>query len=138
MATIRIETPVAVAAADAWSAIRDWGAVHRRQARGFVTDVKLDAGDRVVTFANGYVVRERLVTVDDAARRLAYSATSGRASHHNASFEVLPAGERACRVVWLTDLLPDEVAPAVAAMMEAGSAAMKRTLEEDLSARTRA
>jgi hypothetical protein len=34
-----------------------------------------------------------------------------------------------CRFVWIADLLPNEVAPAIAAMIEQGIATIKETLE---------
>src|SRR5436853_5593582 len=105
MASIHKEVRLGAAPADVWAAIRDVGAVHRRLAPGFVTDTRMD-GDaaRVVTFANGFVVRELIVDVDDRARRLAYAAVGGRSTHHNASFEVLADGERT-RLVWIVDVL---------------------------------
>jgi carbon monoxide dehydrogenase subunit G len=129
MPTIRTEIALAVDADAAWDAVRDVGAVHRRLAPGFVTDVKLEEGARIVTFGNGLVVRERLIDIDDAARRLAYSATGGRAEHHNASIEVLPDGPGRCRVRWITDVLPEAVAGLVGGMIEQGTEAMRRTLE---------
>jgi hypothetical protein len=69
MATIRSELQTRAAASDVWSAIRDIGALHTRLVPGFVTDTKLEPGARVVTFANGMVVREPIVTLDDEARR---------------------------------------------------------------------
>ena len=42
-------------------AVRDIGALHTRLVPGFVTDVKLEPGARVVTFGNGTVAREVIV-----------------------------------------------------------------------------
>jgi hypothetical protein len=42
---------------------------------------------------------------------------------------VLPDGESRSRVVWIADLLPNDLAGTVAGMIEQGMAAMKRTLE---------
>lgn len=64
-----------------WAAVRDVGAIHQRLALGFVVDVCLDGDTRVVTFANGAVVRE---LIDDIARRFVYAAVQGRAKHLNA------------------------------------------------------
>jgi Polyketide cyclase / dehydrase and lipid transport len=96
------------------------GAVHTRLARDFVVDTRLEGGSRVVTFANGEVVRERIVDIDDRTRRLAYAVVEWRTSHHNASFQVIPDGDRRCRVVWITDLLPDTIAELVEGFMEQG------------------
>ncbi|MFO1338276.1 MAG: SRPBCC family protein [Burkholderiaceae bacterium] len=130
MASIRREVLIDVPAAQAWAALRDVGALHTRLVTGFVTDCRLDGeGARIVTFANGVVARELIVDVDDAARRVVWAAVGGRLTHHNASAQVVEQGAGQCRVVWQADLLPDAMAPAIAAMIEQGTAAMKRTLE---------
>ncbi len=129
MASIRKEILIESRPEDVWAAIRDVGAVHERLAREFVTDTVLVGGARVVTFANGAVVRELIVAIDDEARRFAYAAVGGRSSHHNASMQVFAEGEGRSRLVWITDLLPDGVAPQVGTMVEQGAAAIKRTLE---------
>jgi carbon monoxide dehydrogenase subunit G len=130
MASIRIETNINVNPEEAWAAIRDVGAIHRRLAAGFVVDTRLEADARIVTFANGLVVRELIIDVDDRARRLAYAAVGGQLTHHNASFQVFANGPGGSRVVWIADLLPNEAAARVAAMMKEGSEAMARTLEQ--------
>lgn len=128
MASIRKEIYIDAAPEHVWAVLKDVGAVHRRLAPGFVTEVRLDGNDRIVTFGNGFAVRERIVDIDDPARRLAYSASGGRSTHHNASMQVFAAGGGGSRLVWITDLLPDDAAPAVAAMMEQGCDAMRRAL----------
>ena len=127
MATIRREISVDASPATTWAAVRDVGNAHQLFA-GVLTDCQLEDGARTVTFANGMVVRELIVAIDDEARRLVWSARGERFVHHNASLEVLPAGEGGSRVVWTADLLPDELAPAVAGLMDMGGAAMQRTL----------
>ena len=129
MATIRRECAVLASPDAAWDAIRDVGAVHTRLARGFVTDVKLEPGVRIVTFANGMSVRESIVTIEDEARRLVWSAKGGRATHYNASIQVSQAPEGGATIVWVADFLPDSIATQLAAMIDAGMAAIKRTLD---------
>ena len=129
MASIRKEVLIEVAPEQVWSALRDVGALHTRLVTGFVTDCRLEGDARVVTFANGTVVRELIVDIDDAGRRVVWSARGGRLSHHNASAQVLADERGASRVVWIADLLPNELAPAIATMIEQGLVAMKRTLE---------
>ena len=128
MASIHKEFTVAAPAQQVWAAFRDIGAIHTRLARDFVVDTQLEGDSRRVTFANGMSVRERIVTIDDDARRLAYSAYDWQATHHHASFQVFDEGGSRSRVVWIADLLPDELAPVVDGMMEQGCAAMARTL----------
>ena len=128
MASVHREIVIARSAAEVWDALADVGALHTRLVRGFVTDCRLEPGARVVTFANGLVARELIVSVDAERRRIAWSAVGGRLSHHNASAQAFAEGQ-ACRVVWIADLLPDEHAPAIAGMIDQGLAAMKKTLE---------
>jgi len=131
MASIRREIVVDAAPERVWAAVRDVGAPHKRLAPGFVVDARLEGDARIVTFANGLVARELIVDVDDAARRLVWAVVgSPRLSHHNASLQVLPDGERRSRVVWVADLLPNDAAPIIAGMIDQGMATMKPTLEK--------
>jgi carbon monoxide dehydrogenase subunit G len=130
MASIHREIGIEADTDIVWAALRDVGALHQRLAPGFVTDVRLEEGARVVTFGNGLVARELIVDLDDRARRLVWSVVGGRMTHHNASAQVFPDGEGRSRFVWIADLLPHEVAPAIAAMMDQGLAVIKRTLEK--------
>ena len=115
---------------DVWAAIRDVGAPHKRLAPGFLVDTRLEGDARVVTFANGLVVRERIVDVDDAARRLCWAVVgSPRLTHHNASLQVFAEGGGRSRVVWIADLLPDEIAGDIRGLIEQAMAVMKQTLE---------
>jgi hypothetical protein len=107
-----------------------WGAVHDRLAPGFVVDTRLEEGARVVTFANGMTARELIVDVDDGARRLVWSVVgSPRLTHHNASLQVAE-GDGRSRIVWIADLLPNEVAGYIQTMIEQGMGVMKQTLEK--------
>ena len=129
MASIRKEIPLEVSAEHVWSVVRDVGALHTRLVPGFVVDTRLEDGARVVTFGNGMVARELIVDVDDEQRRVAWSVVGGRMTHHNASAQVIPEGA-GCRFVWIADLLPHELAPMIATMIEQGMAVIKKTLEQ--------
>ena len=131
MASIRKEIEIARPKALVWDAIRDVGAIHRRLVRGFVVDCKLEGDWRTVTFANGVTVRELIVSVDDKECRHSWAAVGALLTHYNASVQVFAEGADRCRVVWLADLMPNEVAPAIEGMIEQGLQAMKRTLEAD-------
>jgi carbon monoxide dehydrogenase subunit G len=113
--------------AELWDVVRDVGQVHTRFAPGFVVDVALEDGARMVTFGNGMVAREVIVAVDEARQRLAYSVRREGLDHHNASFHVLPEGDGA-RLTWTADVLPDAAAVRVREMMTAGLAAVGRAL----------
>ena len=129
MATIRKEIEIKRSRQQVWDAIRDVGAIHRRLVPGFVTDCRREGDTRIVTFANGKVVPELIISVDDETYRHAWSARTELLTHHNASVQVFPAGDDRCRVVWLADLLPNEAAEAIGQMIQQGLNAMKQTLE---------
>ena len=129
MASIHREVLIDASPDVVWDALRDIGALHQRLAPGFVTGVTMEDGARVVTFGNGLVARELIVDLDDTARRLAWSVVGGQMTHHNASAQVFDDGSGRSRFVWIADLLPHELAPTIAAMMDQGLAVIKRTLE---------
>jgi len=126
MATLKREIPAGAAAA-VWQKLRAFDQVHTRVAPGFLTDLKMDEGDRVLTFFNGMVARERLVTLDDDNCRLVYAVVDGQASHYNAAVQVFPEGSGS-RVVWTIDLLPDALAPVIGGMMDAATKVMGKAL----------
>lgn len=130
MATVRQEILTRAAPEIAWDAIRDIGALHTRLVPGFVVDTQLEPGARIVTFGNGMVIREPIVTLDDAARRLVWSAQGRVTTHYNASAQVLAEPDGMTKVVWIADFLPDEAAPAISAAMAQGAAIMKATLDQ--------
>ena len=128
MATIHREIRIDARPDDVWDAVRDVGAIHKRLVPGFVTDVKMEEGARVVTFGNGMVARELIVDLDDQTRRLAWSAVGTQMTHHNASMQIFADGD-ATRAVWIADLLPNALAPTITGMIEHALTAMKKTLE---------
>jgi hypothetical protein len=129
MASIHKQITIDTSPERAWDALRDFGALHVRLAPGFVTDTQLDGRDRIVTFFNGSSVRELFIDCDDDAQRLSWTIVDGPYTHHNGVAQVAPAEDGGTAFSWTTDLLPDEAAPATAAMMDQGLAAIKRTLE---------
>ena len=129
MASIKKEVSISARPEHVWDALRDVGALHQRLAPGFVTDVRLEEGARIVTFGNGMIAREIIVDIDDSARRLVWSVVGSKMTHHNGAAQVIAEGEERCRFVWIADLLPNEAEPLVASMMEEGLAVMRQTLE---------
>lgn len=128
MASIRKEIRTSQKPEAVWDALADIGALHTRLVPGFVVDTRLEPGARVVTFGNGMVVREPIISIDHRERRVVWSAEAEMLRHYNASAQVVPDGDGS-RVIWIADLLPDEAAPSVEGMMEQGMAAMKRALD---------
>lgn len=129
MATIRKEITTTAKPDQVWAAIQDIGALHTRLVPGFVVDTKLEPGARIVTFANGITVRERIVTIDDQAKRLVWSVVSERFTHHNGSLQVFVNADGETNVVWTADLLPDEATGMSSQMMDHGMSAMKTALD---------
>lgn len=126
MASIHKDVALDAPAADVWSAVRDFGALHRRLVPGFVRDTKLDGDARIVTFANGTVAREVPVDCDDARQRLVYAVKSERVAQHSASVQVIADGENRCRLVWIVDVLPHAIASYMSAQMDDAAKAMQR------------
>ncbi|MFM9863230.1 MAG: SRPBCC family protein [Micropepsaceae bacterium] len=129
MASIVREFMTTASPSTVWDAARDAGALHTRLVPGFVVDTKLEPGARIVTFANGMTAKELIVGIDDQRRRIAWSAVGGRLTHHNASLTVLANGDGS-RLVWEADLLPNELAPVIAQMIDQGCVAMKVALDK--------
>lgn len=131
MASVHREFEIEAPAERAWSAVRDIGG-EDRLFPGVVAASRRDGDHRVVTFASGAVVRERIVSIDDDRRRLAYTLVDSpfATAHHQASLEIVPgAGDASrCRAVWVTDVLPDELAAPIGAVMDQGAAAMQASL----------
>ena len=128
MASLHRDIPINARLDHVWAAVRDFGAV-ARLAPGFVIDARLDGDARIVTFANGNVAREVLVDCDEARRRLVYAIVSERVTHYNASVQVLHDGETRSRLIWIVDVLPNEIAPYIGGQMDLGAQAMQQALE---------
>ena len=129
MASIHKEIRINARPEDVWDAVRDVGNIHKRLCPGFLTACRMDGPDaRIVTFGNGMTVKELIIDIDDAKRRVAWSAVGGRLSHHNASMQIHADGD-GTRAVWIADLLPNELAGPISGMIAQGLAAMKKTLD---------
>jgi len=131
MASLHKEITIDRSKQSVWDAIRDVGAIQKRLVPGFVVNCRLEGDWRTVTFANGMVVRELIVAVDDQTCRHAWSARGEPLTHHNASIQVFSDGHDKCRVVWIADLMPNEAAEVVGEMIDLGLATMKETLESN-------
>ncbi|MCO6004789.1 SRPBCC family protein [Actinoallomurus purpureus] len=130
MASIHKEFIIDATPDEVWDVLRDYGAVHERLAPGFVTDTRVSADTRTVTFADGTIVHERLVDLDPGNRRIAYTVVGGslHPSHHHASMQALPQDGDRTKFVWHTDVLPDSLAAPIAEFVEHGSAVMRQAL----------
>jgi uncharacterized protein YndB with AHSA1/START domain len=130
MATVAVEVTTDAPPSAVWDAIRDIGALHTRLVPGFAIATELVPGGRRVSFANGLVVVEPIVSMNDHLRRLVWTAQGGSSeiTHYNAAVQVYPREIGGTRVVWMADVLPHEAAEQIATMMKAGASAMTGAL----------
>ena len=130
MASIHKQIEMNVDAAKAWDALRRVGHAHKVFSP-VLTDARLEGDTRTATFANGMVVPERILDVDDAHRRVAYNVTDAPGlTYHHASMELVELAPGRCRFVWITDFLPAEAKSNLAPLVEQGTAALKASLEK--------
>ena len=129
MSSIREEVVIDASPDVVWDALRDVGALHTRLVPGFVTDTRLEPGARVVTFGNGQVVRELIVDIDETNRRVVWAIVDEPFRHYNGAAQIIGESGGRCRFIWVTDLLPNELASQVAAMMQAGLRGLKDTFQ---------
>jgi hypothetical protein len=130
MATIRKEIALATSAAKVWDALKDFQAVDKRVAPGFVVKSVPDGNARLITFSNGTVAREEFVSADDATQRLVYAICSNeRLKHYQGAAQVLADGAGKCRFVWTVDLLPDAMAEYIDGQMSLAVPLMKKAFE---------
>ena len=131
MATVRKAVTIARPADEVWDAVSDAGALHTRVAPHVVTHCTLAAEgeERIVTFVNGIVLRELIISNDPLAKRLAWSALSDQWQHHNASVVVTPLDEQSCEVVWTADVLPHSAGALMEQFLTMGLDSMKSHMD---------
>ena len=133
MASIHKEILIDAPSGTVWDALKDVGALHTRLVPDFVTDTRLEPDARIVTFGNGRVVKELIVDIAETNRRLVWAIVDEPFRHYNASAQVFSEKSSGCRFVWVTDLLPNELADHVAMMMEQGLNVIKATMENSVA-----
>ncbi|MDX3227286.1 SRPBCC family protein [Streptomyces sp. ME19-01-6] len=131
MASIHREIMIADTPENVWAAVRAFGEVRKRLVPGFVTGTRVEGDIRIVAFANGAVVRELIVDLDDEARRIAYAVVGGslEPTHHHASMQVFGDAGGRSRFVWITDVTPSSLGEPMAEMVDQGIHVIKQTLD---------
>lgn len=132
MASVSEEIIIRVPPARVWDVLGDFADGPARMAPGAVTDSYLASPDvRVVSFARGAVLREKLISLDHDAKRLVFSVVGDTSTpeHDNASLQVFAHGDGHSKVTWTRDVLPAELAIEWAPAMAHGLQLFKETLE---------
>jgi len=129
MASIYREILINARPEDVWAVVRNVGAA-QYLVPGIIIDARLEEDTRILTFADGTVYHELIIDVNDDTRRVAYASIGGRTRHHNASMQVFADGADRSRLIWITDVAPNEFAASISKLMDQNSAVIKQTLEE--------
>jgi len=128
MAAVHVETRIRASAQQVWQALAATGEAHRAFA-GVLKDCRLEGEDvRIATFANGMVVKERIVSVEPERMRFAYSVIE-KFVHHSATMQVVARGANECDFVWIADVLPHAAAASITPLMEQGAKALRAVME---------
>ena len=129
MASIYKELAIGVTAEEAWAALRNVAQADKLFGP-VLTGAELDGDTRTAHFANGMVVHERILDVDDARRRVAYSATDGPGmTYHHASMQIVDGTAGQCSFVWITDFVPETLRAQLTPLIDQGARALKANLE---------
>lgn len=126
MATIYREFTVPADASEVWKRLADVGSVNTLM--DFLGEVTVDGNIRTCELGDQGLLEELIVSVDDDLQRLAYSIRQSpfNFAHHHASTQALANEDGTTTLVWVTDVTPDDVAPAVAEAIDAGVASIER------------
>jgi hypothetical protein len=127
--SITIEIPLAADAAFVWDVIRDVNAADTRLIPGFATALEPGPDSRTVTFATGLTVTERIVEIDEEARRLVYQAIDlPGADYHQGTQVVRDDDARAC-LVWTTAFAPPALLKAATANVQLAAELMRTKID---------
>jgi hypothetical protein len=130
MGTVSREIVIDASPDAVWAAVGDFATGPLRTTPGVFTDCRLEEpGVRALTFADGTVVRERLIARDEDARRIVWAWLADDVTHDNTSMQVFADGPGRSRLVWIHDTLPDELTTWLAAAMDAAAPSFRSALE---------
>jgi hypothetical protein len=116
-------------AAFVWDAVRDIYAVHKRLLPGAAVAVDPAPDARIVTFADGMKATERIVELNDDARRLVYQTTEGAPLTHHLSTMVVREDDTGVHLVWTTEFAPASQHDWATSLVNEFAALMKKTLD---------
>lgn len=125
MASIHLETEPAVAPEQQWATVRNVGGLSGML--NIIAESSLDGDQRTCTMADGAVLSETILAVDDDNRRVAYTITESPfpIEAHAASMQVFDAGNGRSTFRWITDLKPDALADGLGPMLAGAVSGME-------------
>lgn len=93
-----------------WNLIGDFANGPQRFAPGMLLDCRVEEGNvRAMTFGDGSIARERLISRDEDARRIVWGWVDDKVQHDNTSMQVFAEPDGRSRLVWIHDTLPGEL-----------------------------
>lgn len=94
-----------------------------------IASCSLDGDVRTCTLPDGVAIKERVITVDEDAKRVVYTVTEGPLpmEFHCASVQVVEKNNQT-NVVWIVDVKPDEMAAPLSEMMDSAAQSMAAIL----------
>jgi mxaD protein len=126
MGTGRAEIEVNSSPDEVWALVGNFGGIG-----GWMPGIdscRVEGDDRILE-TMGMTITERLVSKDDAARRLTYSIAGGApVDSHEAVITVAPSGT-GCHVTWVVEAKPDEMADLMATVYQQALGALKTHVE---------
>jgi len=127
VATVRYDTYIARPPDEVYAAIADVPAMPTWFPG--IAEARLDGDERTIKLEMGIDLVERVVTDDPVLRRYQYAIVGGiPLEHHLGTLDVLAEGEGS-RVVYGTDVRPDEMSGIVGPATEGALAGLKAKLE---------
>jgi hypothetical protein len=129
ISAMTVAIPLDASAAFVWDALRDIYAVHKRLLPGAAVAVDQAPDARIVTFANGMKATERILELDDDARRLVYQVTEGAPLTHHLSTMVVREDDTGVHLVWTSEFAPASQHDWATNLMNEFTELMKKTLD---------
>jgi len=130
MATVQKIIDIEASIDAVWKKIANVGSIS--DLVGFISESHLDGDIRVCKMTDGGVLKERIISVDNELRRVAYCITHSPLDFefHAASMQVVPNGKGAS-LIWTTDIRPDSMAEQIDPIFEDAVPSIKTALEHE-------
>jgi hypothetical protein len=113
-----------------WQIVGNFAEGPRLTTPDMFVDCRLIEPDlRQMTFADGKIVRERLIARDEAARRIVWAWQGEEVKHDNTSMQVFAESDGRSRLLWIHDTSPDDLCDWLAVAMDQLAPEIRRSLE---------